>query len=193
MATNVSIANRALTLAGMKPIVSFTDDSPNAKTVKRMYDDSLKSVLSSYPWSFAIKRVALALLTETPVFTENEQKYVYSLPSDCMRVNDFFPVGATGKIEDGKVYSDTANLYLRYTYLNDNPQTYFAGFVDAFADHLSSEICYNLTGDAKKGEALASKYESVSLPRAKSSDASQGDPQELDQDGWTLARFSGAV
>lgn len=193
MATNVSIANRALTLAGMKPIVSFSDDSANAKTIKRLYDDSLKSVLSSYPWSFAIKRVALALLDESPVFTENSQKYVYSIPSDCMRVNDLFPVGATGKIEDGKVISDTASLYLRYTYYNDNPHTYFAGFVDAFADHLASEICYNLTGNATKGEQLAQKYENISLPRAKSSDASQGDPQELEQDDWVNARFSGAV
>ena len=79
--TDVSICSDALILLGAEPISSFTDGSDAAQACSRLYPDLKNSVISSYVWSWSLKKVQIARLSTPPV---NEWQYAYQLPGDML-------------------------------------------------------------------------------------------------------------
>ena len=57
--SKVSIANRALALLGENKITNLNDETQAARSIKNMYQDSLKSILAECCWNFACKRAML--------------------------------------------------------------------------------------------------------------------------------------
>jgi len=91
MASQVEIANRALTKLGAARIISFDDDNKQARAVKSMFEIVRDAELRAHLWSFSVKRVSLAALSTTPTWGFD---YEYQLPSDYLRlvqVNDVYP------------------------------------------------------------------------------------------------------
>ena len=60
------IINRALVKLGSRPIVNLEDDATDeSETILNLWDMCLAMILSETLWTFATRRVLLALLSET--------------------------------------------------------------------------------------------------------------------------------
>lgn len=199
MASNVDIANRALTKLGEQRIISLTDDNKAGREVNSMFTLVRDAELRAHNWRFAIKRAQLAAQATAPEFGF---AYQYRPPADCLRileVGEFYPgadlsdyVGADTSeyaYEGGLILTDlAAPLKLRYIARIEDPTLYDALFVEAFACKLAVELAEPLSQSSTKRElaqreydraiALAVKANSIELPPVKAAD-----------DTWVLARL----
>lgn len=79
--SSLSICSDALILLGAAPISSFTEGTDSAQACDRLYPDLRATLLSSYEWTWSVKKVQLARLLSGPV---NEWRFAYQLPSDMI-------------------------------------------------------------------------------------------------------------
>lgn len=199
MASNVDIANRALTKLGEGRLISLGDDTKAGREVNSMFHIVRDAELRAHNWRFAIKRARLAALVAAPEFGYT---YQYRPPADCLRileVGDVYPgadlsdyVGMPSSeyaYEGGLILTNiAAPLKLRYIARIEDPTLYDALFVEAFACKLAMELAEPLTQSSTKRElaqreydraiALAVKANSIELPPVKAAD-----------DTWVLARL----
>lgn len=94
----VEICNIALGRIGVGAIERLDEASEAARVCKRFYDFTRETVLKRFPWTFATRRVKLALLDAT----QPDYKYAYRYPSDALSLrymyNEHF-AGLPGKNE----------------------------------------------------------------------------------------------
>lgn len=202
MASQVDIANLALSILGKPSIASFTDNSNAARVVNIEYDMLRRALLRGRAtWRFSIKRASLPVLSTAPVSGPYTQQY--ALPTDCLKVilaGDTYPgldlsdyrLGPTdaGYLVEGRnILCDYgAPLSLQYVYdVQDTTQ-----FDPWFCVYLASEIawtcCERLTGSDAKQEA-ASKRKENALTQAASSNALENTPTFNADDTFIAARM----
>ena len=177
--SQVSIVNRALALLGANKIVSLSDNTEEAKAAKNVYNDSLRSILAECPWSFALKRAKLNMITTPPTWGGGNY---FEKPSDCVRI--FKSDVDDLKIEGRYVKSNSSSVGILYTYLCDDPTLYSPSFVDALSYRLAHDMCFDLTNVSAKQMELINLYESHFLPIAKSKNAKEQAPDEVKDDYW---------
>jgi len=185
------ICNKALNLIRAKRISALTEDSINARLCNNIYDLTLETLLMEHPWSFAQKRADLAVVDEDPAFTDDYMTIVYQKPTDLLRVNFVNNKAAIFKVEGDRILSNTSDLAIKYTYINDIPQTYSPDFVTALAYLLASEMAFSITNSRSLAEDMVKMYEGYKLPKAQSADSQQGTPQQPMQSEWLSSRISG--
>jgi len=188
--SKTDILNKALTLVGAAPVTSITDNTNNARILSRVYDISLRAILSECKWNFATKRTDLSLLTDTLAWYDTGETYVYQKPIDMIRIFGANVAIATFREEGEYIVSDTSGLGLRYVFYLDDPTKYPSVFVDAFIDKLCSDIAYMIVNSASLGEKYKTLYESVSLPKAMAANSQVGKQQGLRDDAWEMAKYS---
>jgi len=66
VATKIAICNTALTLIGADEIISFDDDTNEARVSARLYTSTVNDVASRYPWRFLVPQVQLSRESATP-------------------------------------------------------------------------------------------------------------------------------
>jgi hypothetical protein len=189
-ATKTDILNKALTLIGAAPVTNIDDDTNNARILNRVYETSLRSVLSECKWNFATKRILLSASLSTPAWYDSGETYVYQRPTDIVRIYGSNDRDATWREEGEFIYSDTSGLGIRYVQYLDVPSQYPAYFVDAFVDRLCADIAYSIVNSASLGDKWKSTYESVSLAKARSANAQTGVQQTVQDDAWELAKYN---
>jgi hypothetical protein len=189
--TKVEIINKSLTLIGAAPIVNITDDTNNARIMNRVYDLSLRSILSETCWNFATKRKLLATSTTALEWYDTGVSTVYARPSDVIRIFGTNDDNAVWREEGDYIISDTAGLGVKYVYYLDTPSKYPASFVDAFVDRLASDAAFMILNNSNIAQKYLEKYEKVSLSKARSENAQIGTQQYLKDDEWVLAKDSG--
>jgi len=190
MATKTDIVNKALTLVGAAPITSITEDTNNAAILRRVYDISLRSILSEGKWNFATKRALLTVSTDTMAWYDTGETYVYVRPTDIIRIYGANDRDAIYREEGDYIISDTVALGIRYVYYLDDPQKYSALFTDALIDKLCSDISFMIVNSSTLGEKFLNKYETISLPNAMAANAQSGVQQTIQDDAWELAKYS---
>uniref|UniRef100_A0A6M3IQX2 Putative tail tubular protein n=1 Tax=viral metagenome TaxID=1070528 RepID=A0A6M3IQX2_9ZZZZ len=190
MATKTELINKALTLIGAAPIVSITDSSNNARIANRVYDSSLRSLLSECAWNFAVKRALLATSSETLAWYHSGITIVYARPSDCIRIFGTNDVDATWYEEGDLIISDTSDLGIRYVQYLDTTSRFPSSFTEAFIDRLCADMAFAILNSAKIAQVYIEKYERVSLPKARSENAQVGEQQFLQDDAWELAKYN---
>lgn len=79
--TDLSICSDALILLGASPISSFTEGTDAAQACDRLYPDLRDTMLSTYVWSWTLKKSQIARLSTNPI---NEWQYAYQLPGDML-------------------------------------------------------------------------------------------------------------
>jgi hypothetical protein len=79
--TDLSICSDALILLGASPISSFTEGTDSAQACDRLYPDLRDTMLSTYVWSWTLKKSQIARLSTDPI---NEWQYAYQLPGDML-------------------------------------------------------------------------------------------------------------
>lgn len=188
--TKTELVNKALTLVGANPVVSLDDDTNNARVVNRVYEISLKSILSECKWNFCTKRALLSILTDTLSWYDTGETIVYQKPTDMIRIFGTNDADAKWREEGDYIISDTTSLGVRYTYYLDTPAKYPPAFIEAFIDKLCSDIAYMIVNSQTLGDKYYKLYTESSLPKAMSNDAQTGVQQAMKDDAWELAKYS---
>ena len=188
--TKTDILNKALTLVGGTPITSIDDETNNARILSRVYETSLRSVLSEEKWNFATTRATLTLVTEESAWYDTGEAFVYNKPSDMIRIWGTNVSNVTYREEGDRIYSDVSDLGLRYVYYLDTPSKYPGYFVDALVDRLASDVAYAIVNSGTLGDKYRELYEKVSLPKAQASNSQTGQQTTLTDDAWELSKYS---
>ena len=187
--SKTEICNKALTLIGAEPITSITDSAENAQVANRVYDLSLKSILSEAPWVFALKRELLARSAETLAWYDQNETIVYAKPNDMIRSFRANDKNAVYRRVGELIVSDTTGLGLEFTYYLDTPSKYTTSFIEAFVDKLCSDMAFMILNSKTVAGGFLDKYEKVSLSKAMAENAQIGTPVSMQDDSWTLAKF----
>lgn len=167
MASKEDIQNRALLLIGTEEISDFTNDSDRkTATLNHFYEEVKNKLLTLRSWTFALKRVKLeADKDENGAPLENGEdyfKYAFEVPCDMVKLlsvsrfggRDLFYAGY--ELRGNKLYADAPVLYVKYT-ANPEDGCLPPAFADLLANALAAEVCFKLTGDKTKEQALYAK------------------------------------
>jgi len=82
MATKIGMCSNALLLLGDRPISSFSDNTAGAQVMANLYENTYRDLVTSQPWTFARKQLALSQNVTPPTF--DNFAYSYALPSDYL-------------------------------------------------------------------------------------------------------------
>lgn len=199
MASQVEIANRALTKLGAARIISFGDDNKQARAIQSMFDIVRDSELRSHIWSFSVKRTSLAALTSTPDWG---YEYEYELPSDYLRLlqvnemyngpsmDDYRNAATADYVLEGKkiLTNFGAPLKIRYIARVVDTTMWDATFTEAFACKLAMELAEDLTQSNQKRDLAGQEYK-FALMQAVRSSAIEQPAQDLPDNSWLLSRL----
>jgi hypothetical protein len=184
MQSPTEICNFALLHLGHTVSISdLTENSNEARACARVFESTLKATLRDFPWSFAKKVAALALIQTDP---STEWGYAYRYPSDCLKILRLqngmrsdtartrvsYQVGqdASGKL----IYTGSAGAYLEYTAFTQNYQFYPDDFAIALSYRIAGYVAPSLTaGDPFKLRDAAIKMYELELSRARSNAANE--------------------
>lgn len=193
--SQVDVCNLALSRMGGQTITQITslgEASTEARQCAIKFPCVLRSALRSYPWHFATKEIALALLGAAAaehVFKESSQTlHYYQYPEDCLQILAINPVtGRKGsfdavscaytveRIADGTkvIVTPCPQAILTCTSYADDPGIWDSLFTDAFAWQLASELCLSLGGSSGIVQGLQ-EMASRAFEKAKSQDCKEG-------------------
>ena len=144
MFTKIDLCSMALLKLGEKPIQSLTEDSVAAHLAQTLFNPTVDTLLSMFPWRFATKSLVL---------TKNSDGD-FIIPSNVLRVLKW-----SGKIIGNKIENDTDTLEIS-AIVKTEPE-YFPGyFATLVATKLAMEFCIPLIGDAGVFRMMSSVYES---------------------------------
>ena len=191
MASEVDVANAALTKVGDWQIAALTEDTPQARTLNLRYATLRDAELAAYAWTFATTRTELAADATAPAF---EWARAYTMPSDCLRVLEVGPppfLPDTWTIEGRKILTDiAAPMRLRYVRRVTDVNAWDALFFEVLACRLAVEIAERLTQSTSKRQIAQGEYRAA-LAAARRADAFALPARALQEDGWLLARLGG--
>lgn len=191
MASEVHIANLALTKLGAKRLLLLSDENNEARTISALFNDVRDAELRRHNWSFAIRRAQLMALVEKPAF---EYAHQFPLPDDFLKlvsVGDHVIVRGQHKpwVLEGKrlLTNLQAPLRIRYVRREKDTSLFDPLFIEAFACKLAMEACEALTQSQSKWQQVAQQYERA-IQQAKKMDAIERLPDVLPDGEWLDSR-----
>lgn len=154
--TKVSICNEALSLIGAKSILSFDENTENARRCASIYDSTRKALLRMHPWSFARKRAQLAPVTTHPTFGYGNS---FPLPRDFLRV---ISAGVENyEIEGRHILADTDLINLQYVSDQDNEELWDSLFVECMVLYLVHKLAKPITGSQAESDSAWQKLNNM--------------------------------
>lgn len=162
--TDLGVINLALRSLGESSISSRSEQGKKARNMDDMYEHVIEKGLSSFGWSFAKKRQALALETTDPLY---EWTYRWAKPGDVVTILQvsekkdldltlYKPKVTTAWAAEGdEIYTNFADAYILYTYRNETVSSWPGYFVDFVQFSLAKATCIAITGDFNKLQAMA--------------------------------------
>lgn len=198
-ASNVAIANLALTKLGDLRILNLTDNTKPAREVSAVFDMTRDYLQRRFSWRFCIKRANLAADTTVPLW---DWAYQYPLPTDCMRIlqvgqwyptpdlSDLISTGGQEYVVEGKyILSNQAGpLKLRYLSKVTDPVQFDAAFDMAFSAYLAYILAEPLTASAEQKQMAYNDYRNA-IKDAVIANAIENPPESLADQTWILARL----
>jgi len=154
--TKLSICSDALIMLGASPLSSFSDGTDEAQVADRLYDDVRDTLLMQYPFSWSIKKVKLARLTDAPI---NEWRYKYQLPGDMLgNPKAVFQTSAVSdrpvrdfEIYSGGLYTNLENVWVDYQFTPE-PASFPPYFVRLLRTALAAEFAEPITDQITKAQ-----------------------------------------
>lgn len=206
MASEVDIANRALSMLGEIRITSLDDDNKPARAMKARYELLRDAEITAYKWRFAVKRVSLAASTDVPAWGYS---LIYNRP-----VDDLSPIKVGGdtvnaetvgvfyessgvnteqsayEIIEGRIHTDiSAPLDYEYIAKITDVGQFDALFVQALAARLASDAAEELTQSNTKAERADRMYKSI-LAQARRMNSLYRPPHRRHNGRWMASRVS---
>jgi len=198
MPSVVDICNEAMDLLGAATITALTENSKEARLCNRRFETVRDAVFRAHTWNVSIQRSSLALDTDTPAFGF---AYQFSLPTDpyCLRVISFWNSNVNNdvaaydsnvmfKIEGRKVLSNEGTCSIIYIARVTDTEQYDPLLSSTIAHRLASETAYAITGSNSLAQSMYALYQ-ARLSEARSMDALEGYPEQLQADTYTNARL----
>jgi len=187
VSSEVDICNSALIKIGAEPINTLLDNNKQARLCNQQYSRIRDELLTSHYWNFAMKRVALGLLPDPPLFGFSLS---YQLPADCLRVRTINQVSEPFKIEGRKLYTDLAECKIQYVSNNIDVNDYMPTFREALALRIAADLAYPLVQSVTLSDRMFNKS-IVILKDARSIDGQEGTLDDFEQDVWLESRLTG--
>ncbi|GAB7022157.1 hypothetical protein [Salidesulfovibrio brasiliensis] len=187
----IEICNNALLDLGEDPIMSLDDGSKGAQLCSRRWPAVRDAVLRAHPWNCAMAQAELAAGTEAPLW---RWEYVYSLPSDVIRVvrvvaSDGTDVGQW-EIQGGLILcNEQAPLFISYVRRESDPARYDAMLSEAMSARLGAMLAYPLSGSTSLADACWQAYRDK-LCEARGVDAREGVPETTMPMSWLGAKLA---
>lgn len=202
MASDVEIANRAITKLGAARINSFDDNTTESRAIKSMYDIARRALLRRALWNFAKKRTTLAAVAIPAANADWTFANQFTLPPDFLRliqVNDYSePIGfnmgrteddAPYQIEGNRIFSNyPAPLKIRYIADITDPTKFDSVFIEAFASQLAFECCETITQSNTKKAAIAQETK-MWIVEAMRTNQVENPAEGIHDDTWLLSRY----
>jgi len=190
MASTTSIANRALQLLGAKRVTSLSEDSRNARSMNVAYEPVRDALLQKYPWSFAVKRAALAADGDAPLHGRARS---FTLPSDYIRLLDPYPeVNYNDRdwfVEGNAIYTnESAPLNIRYISRVTDPNLMHPLFREMLSHALAEATCVEIAESNTRYRELRSALVAIAR-EARAADAFIKLPADSYVDPWETARL----
>ncbi len=170
--TQLEIINRALIKCGANAISSLDENSVAAQIASRIYPSSRDSLLSQYPWRFAMQDIFLNATGNIAPNGDNE----FYLPNDFLRAFQAFAyTGAKNpinyKIRGNKLYCNSSQCRLLGIF-RPNEADFPPFFSHLLEVYLASEICLPLSEDAEKTKFFLNIFQNL-LKNARTIDSQQ--------------------
>lgn len=149
-AGKVKQINIALARIGESSIIALDEGTPQQQKAVTFFNNTLRSLLRSHPWNFAIGEVELARIPgETPF----EFEYAFQLPADFLRLLKV--QGATTyKVQGKRVLSNEKVCKIKYVKFVEDPSQWDASFADAFTYQLAADMTYGIVAQASMYELM---------------------------------------
>ncbi len=189
MASQVEIANMALSNLGADRIVSLSDNTVSAKEVSARYNIIADMVMSMGAWPSVKRRAELAQLDVTPEFGFS---YAFQLPTNpkCLRVlrlNECRLGEIPYSVEGDTLLCNDATVSILYAARLDNTESYDIFLMQAIIAQLTISMAYKFTGQSKVTEGLILKFEK-DVTRLLGLASSQSSSERLPSDDYLDAR-----
>jgi hypothetical protein len=192
-ASEVQICNLALSKFGDLSITSIdTPTNKEERTCAILYPLLRDQLTYLHPWNFAMMRADIsAQLATTPAF---EWDYAYTLPTDCLRVWEFFTPDAEWVVEHGEfLTNEDSEIYIRYIAQITETGRFTPAYTNCLATLLGAELSAKIMGDggsAKRTELLKELHQ-ILLPEAFRLNAIEGNgPRHKDVQPLDSGNFS---
>lgn len=207
MASEVDIANRALSMLGESRITSLSDNNKPARAMNARYELLRDAELAAYPWRFAVRRVQLAASTDVPEWGFTT---IYDRPVDDLRPikvgGMFINAEAIGvmyessgiateetpyEIIAGRIQTNlSAPLDYEYIARVTDAGSFDALFVEALAARLAADAAEELTQSNSKKEAALFVYKEA-LKTARRTNSLYRPPRRRATGRWMASRIVG--
>lgn len=205
MVSQTDICNRALQTLGARPITDIGDGSKNAQQCAICYDSLRLAILEAHPWNFATVFASLAStaapVNPAPAGSNLKNYFVYTLPSDFIRVVAVNPQGTSWLFDTQNYIKDQdyflqngtiltwvgPSLPLRYVRDFQNTGRMSPLFREALAMLMAANMAEAITQSNTKKQAAAQAY-SAAIEEAKKSNAIQKPAQVAHVDSWIQVR-----
>lgn len=182
MATSeISICNIAISWLGGIKIISFDDNTAEAKLCSAVYPADRDAVLEQRNWSFALSRVKLNRLANDPLYGYNA---AFQLPNDLIRMvdiatdSDFNNTLKDWSKEGDQLLVSSDVVFLRYIKRCEDPTKFSPGFIQCLAARIAADICVPLTSNVNLFGAYWEKYQAM-LEEAGNMDGIQSRTQPI--------------
>lgn len=190
MITDLEAANRALLKLGQREITSFDAQEEAARACKTLYGSVLDAELSTYRWTFAVKRAELAKDALPPAFGFKNQ---FTLPDDFLRLCEIYqlPIQARDAyaLEGNKILTDLgAPLQIIYISRALDTVKWPPYFVEVFVCRLAYGLCERLKQDPSRKQILMQEYQ-LAVQAAKRSNAIQTAVMAAEPTPWERAQY----
>lgn len=194
MASSIEIANLALSHIGAPAISSFDENTKEALTCKRFYDNARKAALRDHKWNFATKEVELALLIEEYLGFD----YAYAYPIDCLLVHRIYNANSKYKKLEYSVrlsndnsnrviLTDQEDVNIIYTTDVENTNVFDSLFIDVFAWRLAVDLAQPISGDMKLQQLCSNSY-LLLIAKAQAIDANENYEEPTNENVFVEAR-----
>ena len=144
MFTKIDLCSMALLKLGEKPIQSWREDSASAQLARTLFEPTVDTLLSLFPWRFATQEL---VLNKTP----NDD---FVVPCGVLRI-----LKCNGQIIGNRIKA-AENTIKILAVVKTEPEMFPGYFATLVATKLAMEFCIPLIGDANVFKMMTALYES---------------------------------
>lgn len=191
MASKLEVFNGALLLIEEPPLTSADENNNAGRTIRSMYESSVRACLENGAWNFSVTRVQLQQVLPAPAY---HYSYYYGLPADNLRILSLHDTAddRDGYIdwreERGKIASSASALYLRY--VSRNLLEMVGNWPQVFADYVSGDLALRV-GPRLKSSGFDYRIAKAEFERREGNalafDAQNAPPKRWNQGRWVRA------
>lgn len=187
MASETGIVNAGIIKLGITPILDITQDTKTARLCKRRYYDLRDKLLRTYPWSFAIKRTELALISAAPTY---KFSYAHQLPSNSLRLLDIDERCTDYRREGDTIVSNNSEVFIRYIQAITDPNKMDVAFRESLSAKIAQELCMILADNQNLYKIMKADFLD-SITEARNTSAIERGSDYILAEQWIKSRYAG--